>query len=93
MDSERYRVSVERLVNGFEVEVPDMEARAKKKADAKKSGGKGIGPVCEPYLGDCTKKYAAKSVKEVLALIKGSLEKIPENEFDAAFEEAATENK
>ena len=92
MDSERYRVSIERLVNGFEVEVPDMEARAKKEADAKKSATKnGGGPMCMPYMGDCTKKYAAKSVKEVLSLVKESLGKIPDNEYDAAFAEAAAE--
>ncbi|MCR4338517.1 MAG: hypothetical protein NUW01_01375 [Gemmatimonadaceae bacterium] len=93
MDSERYRVSVERLENGFEVEVPDMEARAKKTADAKKMAKSkgGMDTMSMPYMGDCTKKYAAKSVKEVLSLIKESLGKIPDNEFDTAFAEAAAE--
>ena len=92
MDSERYRVSVERLENGFEVEVPDMEMRAKKEAEAKKAASKSGGNMCMPYMGDCTKKYAAKSVKEVLSLIKESLGKIPDNEYDAAFDEAAAED-
>jgi len=90
MDSERYRVSVERLENGFEVEVPDMEARVKKESEAKKAA-KGSNNYPAPYMGDCTKKYAAKSVKEVLALIKESLGKIPESAFDTAFAEAAAE--
>ena len=85
MSYDRYRVSVEVLENGFSVELPDFEEMDKKKADAKKSKN----TMCEPYLGDCTKKYAAKSVAEVLKLVKGSLEKMPEAEYDAAFKEAA----
>ena len=88
MYSESYRISVEVLENGFSVEVPDMEARAKKMADAKK-GSKGDVPM--PYMGDCTKKYAAKSVKEALTLVKSSLEKLPAIEYDVAFEEASKE--
>ena len=92
MDSERYRVSIERIANGFTVEIPDLEAMAKKKAEAKKSAGKDS-PMSMPYMGDCVKKYAAKTVKEVLALVSGSLKTIPEAEFDAAFDEAAKETK
>jgi hypothetical protein len=83
---ESYRIFVETLENGFKVEVPDLEMVAKKKAAAKKAGPKGDMPA--PYIGDCTKSFAAKSVKEVLALVRGALEKIPGNEFDAAWEEA-----
>ena len=79
-----YRVSIEPLENGFAVEVPDMDAIAKKQAAAKKEKG---GPSC--YIGDCTKKFAAKSVKEVLAHVKAALEKLPEGEYDTAFNEAA----
>ena len=89
MNGETYRVSIECLENGFSVEVPDMEARAEKMKAAKKSKG----GMDMPYMGDCTKKFAAKSVKEVLALVKGSLEKMPDNEFDAAFAEAASMTK
>lgn len=86
MYNETYRVSIETLENGFSVEVPDMEARAEKMKEAKKSkSGMGM-----PYMGDCTKKFAAKSVKEVLALVKSSLEKMPDTEFDAAFAEAVS---
>lgn len=87
MNGESFRVSVEVLENGFSVEVPDMAARAKKIADAKKD--KSRSPEYMPYMGDCTKKFAAKSVKEVLALVKASLGQIPENEYDTAFAEAA----
>lgn len=82
-----YRISIETLENGFKVETPDMEARAKKEAEAKKrmKGSDGCYPT--PYYGDCTKSYAAKSIKEVMKLVQASLEGIPDQEFDAAFEE------
>ena len=92
MDNERYRISIERLENGFEVELPDLEAMAKMKADAKKKAGKDSS-MPMPYMGDCVKKYAAKNVKEVLALVSGSLKTMPEAEFDSAFDEAAAETK
>lgn len=87
MGYDRYRVSIEVLENGFKVEVPDMEAIAKKQADAKKKNGGQPYDIC--YIGDCTKSFAAKSVKEVMSLVKASLEKMPESEFDTAFGEAA----
>lgn len=89
MSYDRYRVSIEVLENGLEVEVPDMEEIAKRRKEAaKKSNAKGD---CCPslYFGDCTKKYAAKSVKEALGLITKALNQIPEDEYDAAFDEAA----
>lgn len=92
MDSERYRISIERLENGFSVELPDLEAMAKMKADAKKNAGKDS-PMSMPYMGDCTRKYAAKNTKEVIALVNGSLKTMPEAEFDSAFDEAAAETK
>ena len=92
MNSERYRVSIERLENGFEVELPDLEAMAKMKVDAKKKAGKDSS-MAMPYMGDCVKKYAAKNVAEVLALVSGSLKSLPEAEFDSAFNEAAAEMK
>jgi len=90
MNSEHYRVSIERLENGFMVEIPDLEKMAEMKAAAKKKAGKDS-PMVEPYMGDCVKKFAAKNVKEVLALVQGSLKTIPEAEFDSAFDEAAAE--
>lgn len=89
MSYDRYRVSVETLENGYKVEVPDFDAIAEKQKEAKK---KGQSDSCF-YLGDCTKSFAAKSVKEVLALVKASLEKIPETEFDTAFEAAGKDSK
>lgn len=88
MNGENYRIYVEVLENGFSVEVPDAKARAKKMAEAKKANHGGSGGAPMPYLGDCTKKYAAKSVKEVVALVTEALEGLPENEYDAAFEAA-----
>lgn len=84
MSYDRYRISVETLENGYKVEVPDMPAIKKKMADAKKKSG-----MVDCYIGDCTKSYAAKSVKEVLSLVKASLSEMPESEFDTAFGEAA----
>lgn len=80
---DRYRVSIEALENGFAVEVPDMEEIAKKQAAAKKAKQP------EPYVGDCTKKFAARNVKEVLKIVGQALEKMPDAEYDAAFDEAA----
>jgi hypothetical protein len=89
MNGMRCRISVESLENGFEVEVPDMPAMKKAMADSKKSKG----DMGMPYMGDMTKKYAAKSVKEVIKLVTSALEGMPENEYDAAFKEAAAEMK
>ncbi len=86
MSYDDYCVRIEALENGFSVSVPDLEERAKKEAEAKKKHGSGS---VSPYYGDCTKKFAAKSVKEVLRLVQASLSKMPEADFDAAFDEAA----
>lgn len=88
MSYDKYRVSIETLENGFKVEVPDMEAIAKKRAEDKKKQAKdGCMPSC--YFGDLTKCYAAKTVKEVLGYVKAALEQMPEGEYDTAFKEAA----
>ena len=89
MNSMRCRISVEALENGFEVEVPDMERMKKELAAAKKKGGNGRDAPM-PYMGDMTKKYAAKSVKEVIKLVTSALQGMPENDYDAAFNEAAS---
>ncbi len=85
MNGMRCRISVETLENGFEVEVPDMEAVKKSMADSKKKSEGAM-----PYMGDMTKKFAAKSVKEVIKLVTAALEGMPENEYDKAFNEAAS---
>lgn len=94
MDFERFRISVERLENGYEVEVPDFAEMAKKKAAAEKAAKAKGGDCCpSPYYGDCTKKYAARSAAEVLKLVRESLSGMPSGEFDAAFAEAAAKVK
>lgn len=87
MHGMKARISVETLENGFEVEVPDMEAMKKYMADEKKAKGGGS----MPYMGDMNKKYAAKTVKEVIKLVTAALEGMPDVSFDKAFEEASTE--
>lgn len=82
--SERYRISIERLSNAFQVEVPDWDEIKKREA---KNKGKGMDMPC--YVGDCTKKYAAKNLNEVMRFVKEALGQIPDAEYDAAFKEAA----
>jgi hypothetical protein len=80
-----YVIRIKPLENGFMVEVPDMAAIKAKQAAAKKEA-----PVpSRGYIGDCTESYAAKSVAEVLKLVKSSLAQLPESEYASAFEEAA----
>ena len=86
MHGMRCRISVEALENGFEVEVPDMEAMKKKMAEKRKEKGM---EAYYPYPGDFTKKYAAKNVKEVIKLVNNALNGLPEMDFDAAFKEAS----
>jgi hypothetical protein len=84
-----YRISIKELENGYEIEVPDFEEIAKKQAAQKKNSS---GDTPSIYTGDCTKCFAAKSVKEVLALVKTSLEKMPDTadgQYAKAFEEAS----
>lgn len=80
------RISVEVLENGYEVELPDLDAMKKAEAAATKKGG----PV--PYTGDYMKKYAAKTVKDVIALVTPALKNLPQSTYDEAFAEAAAEN-
>jgi len=81
-----YVIRIKTLENGFMVEVPDMEAIKKKYKDAEKQKN-GMSSV---YTGDLTESYAAKSVAEVLKLVKAALSQIPESDYAAAFEEATT---
>jgi len=84
----RCRISIEVLENGFEVELPDVSAMDKAEAAAKKQKGGGS----TPYMGDMYKKYAAKTVKEVLNLVKPALSNLPQAQYDAAFAEASAED-
>lgn len=80
-----YVIRIKPLENGFMVEVPDMEEIKKKRAEAAKAKNGNM-----PYIGDCTESYAAKSVAEVLKLVKAALSQIPESDYAAAFEEATS---
>ena len=75
-------IKIEAMENAFEVEIPDREAFDKAKAS------KGM-----PYMDDCMKSYAAKTVDEVIALIKPALQNLPQSTFDEAFAEAIKEMK
>lgn len=81
------RITIKTVENGYVVDIPDMDAMKTAEVAAKKKGNP------TPYMGDMMKSYTAKSIKEVQALVKAALNKMPENEFDAAFEEAAAEAK
>lgn len=77
------RISVEVLENGYEVELPDIDAMNKAEAASKKSKS----PM--PYMGGFMKKYAAKTVDEVIKLVKPALKNLPQSTYDEAFAEAA----
>lgn len=79
-----YTIRINALENAFTVEVPDAAKIKEKQAQAKKE--KRDYPV---YMGDCTKKYAAKSVPEVMKLVKGALAELPEIAYAEAFDEAS----
>lgn len=77
-------VKIERLVNGYEVEMKDPEIV---KANAKPSKGSNFTPYKNPNVG-----YVFKSVDEVLAFLKTNLEKaLPMDEFESSFDTAAAE--
>ena len=80
-------IRIEVLENGYEVELPDIDAMNKAEAAAKKEKGGAM-----PYMGGMTKKYAAKTVKDVLSLVKPALSNLPQAQYDAAFEDAAAED-
>lgn len=82
----RCRIEIEVLENGYQVSVPDIEAVNKAEAAQKKA--RPGSPSCI-YPGDYMKKYAAKSVKEVIALVTPALQNLPQSTYDAAFAEAA----
>lgn len=80
-----YSIRVCPADNGFTVEVPDM-AEIKKREKTSSKGGP------SPYYGDATEKYVAKSVKEVLALVKKALAELPDPDmqYADAFAEASS---
>ena len=87
--SMKFRIEIEVLENGYQVEIPDIEAYNKADAAAKKDKKSSSIGCCSPYMGDFMKAYAAKTVEEVLALVKPALKNLPQTTFDEAFAEAA----
>lgn len=87
----KFRIEIETLENGYEVEIPDVAAYNKADAEAKKAKGKNAGTMscCSPYMGDFMKCYAAKTVDEVIALVKPALKNLPQTTYDEAFAEAS----
>ncbi len=85
----QYRIEIEVLENGYEVSIPDVEAMNKAEAAAKKAKP---GSAPSMYPGDYEKSYAAKTVKEVLALVTPALKNLPQSTFDEAFAEASAED-
>lgn len=76
-------VRIERLKNGFEVEMRDPEIVKANNAPSKNNAPR---PWKDPNVG-----YVFKTVDEVLAFLKKNLDKaLPEDEFDSSFD-AATE--
>lgn len=90
MISGSYRICITPVDNGFTVEIPDMvKIKEKEAADAKRKDG-GNYP---SYIGDLTESYIAKSVPEVLKLVKKALAALPDPdmEYAAAFSEASAQ--
>lgn len=87
--SVKFRIGVEVLENGYQVEIPDIEAYNKADAATKKDKKSSSMACGSPYMGDFMKAYAAKTVEEVLALVKPALKNLPQTTFDEAFAEAA----
>lgn len=87
----KVRIEIEVLENGYTVCVPDVKAMNEAEAKAKKSKGSSS-PMSMPYHGDFEKEYAAKTVDEVIALVKPALKNLPQSTYDEAFAEAASED-
>lgn len=84
MPYDQFVIRIEVLENGFKVEVPDMAKIKEKKAAAKKEKSS-----YSPYIGDCTKSFAAKTVPDVMKMVKGALNELPEIAYAEAFDEAS----
>lgn len=76
------RVVIERVANGYEVEVTDPKI-------AKKNSGPQ--PIDGPYRSS-QKEYVFKTIEEVLAFLTKNLDKaLPVDEYDSSFDEAIAE--
>lgn len=72
------RVVIERVANGYEVEVSEPASSSKKANDL--------------YV-DRRKEYVFKSIDEVLKFLTKNLDKaLPADEYDSAFDEAVEED-
>lgn len=81
-----YCIRIEVIENGYTVAIPDVDAINAAEKAAKKSKSGAQAPV---YYGAHTKEYAAKTVKEVLALVTPALKNLPQSQYDEAFDEAS----
>jgi hypothetical protein len=84
MSISQFVIRIEVLENGFKVEIPDAEKIKEKQEKDKKE--KRDYPT---YIGDCTKSFAAKTVPDVMKMVKGALSQLPEIAYAEAFDEAA----
>ncbi len=77
-----YVLKIEKLENGYEVEVRDAEQAAKNNKPSKKNE---VTPYADPW-----KAYAFTTDKEVVAFIKRHLASLPKSSHDE-FNDAAAE--
>ena len=84
--SRNFCIRIEVIANGYTVEIPDVEAIDAAEAAAKK-GKAGASP--SVYYGEYMKEYAAKTVKDVIALVTPALKNLPQSQYDEAFDEAS----
>lgn len=89
----KVRIEIEVLENGYAVEIPDVAAYNKAEAEAKKKKTPSGMPMSSPYMGDFRKEYIAKTVDEVIALVKPALKNLPQASYDEAFAEAVAAEK
>ena len=88
------KICVEVLENGYTIELPDIPAYNKAEAEAKKKkASAGNSYVSTPYMGDFMKEYMAKTVDEVITLLKPALKNLPQTTYNEAFAEAVAMDK
>lgn len=77
-------IRIERLANGYEVEMTDPKIVAENRTPSDKLGGWKDPKIC----------YAFKTEAEVLAFLKSNLAKaLPMDEYESSFSKAAMENE
>jgi hypothetical protein len=80
-----YCCRIERMVNGYEVEMKDPKIIAANR----KPNKDGVGSYRDPYV-----SYVFKSVDEVLAFLKKNLDKaLPDDEYETSFDAAMAEDE